>query len=556
MIEMKEKPFINENSLDEVYEIREKIGDGHFADVNLCVCRKSNKKFAAKFIMKQKLSAFNTYGEYNKGTSLANIDREAFILANLRHENIVKLHEVFHRNDSVVLILDLVTGGELFARVAECERLSEEEASNFVEQILYGVQHMHSLGVVHLDLKPENIMIEDLASRKIKIIDFGLARVLNPNETFQDMAGTPEFCAPEIVNYDSITFATDMWAIGVITYILLTGISPFAGDSQMETFQNILDCVVDYNREEIRDVTELAKDFIHRLLVRNPRLSGLKFQPCDSVQKNCRRGSVIRKQNLDGLKHFIAQYPSPPSSPANLLPNSEKQLDIFFQDVQSQSTQLGLECNNESGLDRVESQNNRPEHRREKRSRRKVSHERNSHNDDVVKLIIPEEILPATDEQSASRTLSNVEQNGENDKDISRLDAQLPLAQTHSTSDTPAKQSLPAASNNKGHSGGWRSNFSNRLIGRLGAAFAAATTTTHSSSQATGGLDVGSKSGQSRMNHIIKPKEMTTAEVSVSGNPFSTDVDKVSVLQGHCVHVRTASRSLLLEVNKPVICTL
>ncbi|KAF7258648.1 hypothetical protein EG68_04204 [Paragonimus skrjabini miyazakii] len=521
MIEMKEKPFVNENSLDEVYEIREKIGDGHFADVNLCVCRKSNKKFAAKFIMKQRLSAFNTYGEYNKGTSLANIDREAFILANLRHENIVKLHEVFHRSDSVVLILDLVTGGELFARVAECERLSEEEASNFVEQILYGVQHMHSLGVVHLDLKPENIMIEDLASRKIKIIDFGLARVLNPNETFQDMAGTPEFCAPEIVNYDSITFATDMWAIGVITYILLTGISPFAGDSQMETFQNILDCVVDYTREEIRDVTELAKDFIHRLLVRNPRkratvnecLQHPWIKPCDSVQKCYRRGSVIRKQNLDGLRHFIA-YPSPPSSPANPLPNSENQSNVFFQDPQFQSPQIGLECNNESGLDRVESQNNQHQHRRDKRGRRKVSHERNSHDNDVVKLIIPEEIFPKASEQPASRSLPIAEQNGENDKEISRLEAQLPSAQTHTTSDAPTKQSQPAASNNKGHSGGWRSNFSNRLIGRLGAAFAAATTPTHSPSQSSGGSDVGSKSGQSRMNHIVKPKEMTTTEVS------------------------------------------
>ncbi|KAF8571596.1 hypothetical protein P879_00115 [Paragonimus westermani] len=490
--------------------------------------------------MKQRLSAFNTYGEHNKGTSLANIDREAFILANLRHENIVKLHEVFHRNDSVVLILDLVTGGELFARVAECERLSEEEASNFVEQILYGVQHMHSLGVVHLDLKPENIMIEDLASRKIKIIDFGLARVLNPNETFQDMAGTPEFCAPEIVNYDSITFATDMWAIGVITYILLTGISPFAGDSQMETFQNILDCVVDYTREEIRDVTELAKDFIHRLLVRNPRkratvnecLQHPWIKPCDSVQKDYRRGSVIRKQNLDGLKHFIA-YPSPPSSPVNPIPNSEKQSNVFFHGPQSQSTQTGLESSNGSDLDRVESEKNRQEHRRDKRGRRKVSHERNSHDGDVIKLITPEEILPTRgnhsspqlatydhslgleieNEQSASRAVLNVEQNGENDKDVSRLDAKVPPAQTHTTSDTPTKQSLPAASNNKGHSGGWRSNFSNRLIGRLGAAFAAATTT-HSPSQASGGLDVGNKSGQNRINHVIRPKEVATAEVS------------------------------------------
>ncbi|KAA3680488.1 death-associated protein kinase [Paragonimus westermani] len=601
MIEMKEKPFVNQNSLDEVYEIREKIGDGHFADVNLCICRQSNKKFAAKFIMKQRFSAFNTYGEHNKGTSLANIDREAFILANLRHENIVKLHEVFHRSDSVVLILDLVTGGELFARVAECERLSEEEASNFVEQILYGVQHMHSLGVVHLDLKPENIMIEDLASRKIKIIDFGLARVLNPNETFQDMAGTPEFCGSVLVILDKSTqlvlsssvskhvqphcvrvvvhttpnthrrsrnsqlrfyyfcygyvgdWSDNLYSVSVSS--ILTGISPFAGDSQMETFQNILDCVVDYTREEIRDVTELAKDFIHRLLVRNPRkratvnecLQHPWIKPCDSVQKDYRRGSVIRKQNLDGLKHFIA-YPSPPSSPVHPIPNAENQSNVFCHGPQSQSTQTGLERSNGSYLDRMESEKNRQEHRRDKRGRRKLSHERNSHDGDVIELITPEEILPTRgnhsstqlatydhslglevgNEQSSSRALLTVEQDGEHNEDVSRLDVQMPPAQTPTSSDTPTKQPLRAASNNKSHSGGWRSNFSNRLIGRLGAAFAAATIT-HSPSQASGGLDVGNKSGQNRINHVIRPKEMATTELPMFAKTINlTDLMFVS----------------------------
>ncbi|VDP61267.1 unnamed protein product [Schistosoma mattheei] len=189
---LSQEPHVNHGRLEDLYDIQQKIGDGHFADVNLCVCKRSNKKYAAKFIMKQRINT----GLH--GSSVSDIDREAFILANLQHENIVNLHEVFYREDSVVLILDLVTGGELFARVADCERLSEEEASNFVQQILLGVQHMHGLGIVHLDLKPENIMIEDLASRKIKIIDFGLARVLNPNESFQDMAGTPEFCGKRI----------------------------------------------------------------------------------------------------------------------------------------------------------------------------------------------------------------------------------------------------------------------------------------------------------------------------------------------------------------------
>ncbi|CAH8847340.1 unnamed protein product [Trichobilharzia szidati] len=338
------QPFVNQNRLEDLYEIQHKIGDGHFADVNLSICKKTNKKYAAKFIMKQRFSSGC------QGSNVSDIDREAFILANLQHENIVNLHEVFYREDSVVLILDLVTGGELFARVADCERLSEEEASNFVQQILLGVQHMHGLGIVHLDLKPENIMIEDLSSRKIKIIDFGLARVLNPNESFQDMAGTPEFCAPEIVNFDPITFATDMWAIGVLTYILLTGISPFAGDTQLETFQNILDCIVDYSREEIENVSDLAKDFIQKLLVKNPRkratvnecLQHPWIKPKDNKQSNRRRDSLISREKLSSLRNFIAtnpnsnslsvnnsgdqqnKPPSSPTSPAFALEQDEK----------------------------------------------------------------------------------------------------------------------------------------------------------------------------------------------------------------------------------------
>nr|CAH8847180.1 unnamed protein product [Trichobilharzia regenti]CAH8847186.1 unnamed protein product [Trichobilharzia regenti] len=316
---LNQKPFVNQNRLEDLYEIQHKIGDGHFADVNLSICKKTNKKYAAKFIMKQRFSSGC------QGSTLSDIDREAFILANLQHENIVNLHEVFYREDSVVLILDLVTGGELFARVADCERLSEEEASNFVQQILLGVQHMHGLGIVHLDLKPENIMIEDLSSRKIKIIDFGLARVLNPNESFQDMAGTPEFCAPEIVNFDPITFATDMWAVGVLTYILLTGISPFAGDTQLETFQNILDCIVDYSREEIENVSDLAKDFIQKLLVKNPRkratvnecLQHPWIKPKDNKQSNRRRDSLISREKLSSLRNFIATNPNSNSLSVN-----------------------------------------------------------------------------------------------------------------------------------------------------------------------------------------------------------------------------------------------
>ncbi|CAH8630415.1 unnamed protein product [Dicrocoelium dendriticum] len=487
MVGLLKKAHVNTNSLDDEYEIGEKIGEGHFAVVHQCIHKRSRKEFAAKFIMKQRL-ATSTLGGQNRGTVLVDIDREANILANLQHENIVKLHEMFYCEDTVVIILDLVTGGELFARVAECEKLSEEEASNFVEQILLGVQHMHSCGIAHLDLKPENIMIEDLASRKIKIIDFGLARVLSPNETFQDMAGTPEFCAPEIINYDAITLATDMWAIGVITYILLTGISPFAGDTQMETFQNILDCVVNYSRDEMKDATDLAKDFIRRLLVKNPRkrstvddcLSHPWIRPCNMMQTDTRRGSVIKKQNLDCLRHFVA-YPTPPASPSVSRAIKGKQVvqlpsphELTPDADPTCTTSLNhVNCNSKKSTD------NGPN---VQRTMLKNGIENHTSNSNESEHAIYSEV----------GFKSEIQGN--------------PCQATEVEGKTPILVDNPIG---RGTAGNWRSNLGNSLIGRLGAALAAATI--HSPTTI----------GESRVEQSIKVSQGNGAE-GVPGKPVES----------------------------------
>ena len=111
-------------------------------------------------------------------------------------------------------------GGELFDFISEKERLSEEEASNFIQQILLGLKHMHSKHIAHLDLKPENIMLKSPDSHHLKLIDFGLSRKIKPGEEVREMLGTPEFVSPEVVNYEPLSLNTDMWSIGVITYIL------------------------------------------------------------------------------------------------------------------------------------------------------------------------------------------------------------------------------------------------------------------------------------------------------------------------------------------------
>ena len=111
-------------------------------------------------------------------------------------------------------------GGELFDFISEKERLSEEEASDFIQQILLGLKHMHSKNIAHLDLKPENIMLKNENAHALKLIDFGLSRKIKPGEEVREMLGTPEFVSPEVVNYEPLSLTTDMWSIGVITYIL------------------------------------------------------------------------------------------------------------------------------------------------------------------------------------------------------------------------------------------------------------------------------------------------------------------------------------------------
>ncbi|KAF4013785.1 hypothetical protein G4228_005191 [Cervus hanglu yarkandensis] len=116
--------------------------------------------------------------------------------------------------------------------------------------------------------QPENILCVNRDTKQIKIIDFGLARRYKPREKLKVNFGTPEFLAPEVVNYDFVSFPTDMWSVGVITYMLLSGLSPFLGDDDAETLNNILACRWDLEDQEFQDVSEEAREFISKLLIK------------------------------------------------------------------------------------------------------------------------------------------------------------------------------------------------------------------------------------------------------------------------------------------------
>ncbi|XP_013862864.1 death-associated protein kinase 3 [Austrofundulus limnaeus] len=249
------------------YEMGEELGSGQFAIVRKCIEKCTDVEYAAKFIKKRRLSSSR------RGVSREEIEREVNILREIQHSNIITLHDIFENKTDVILILELVSGGELFDFLAEKESLTEEEATQFLKQILDGVYYLHSKRIAHFDLKPENIMLLDknVPNPRIKLIDFGIAHQIKAGNEFKNIFGTPEFVAPEIVNYEPLGLEADMWSIGVITYILLSGASPFLGETKQETLTNISAVNYDFDEEYFSNTSELAKDFIRRLLVKDPK---------------------------------------------------------------------------------------------------------------------------------------------------------------------------------------------------------------------------------------------------------------------------------------------
>ncbi|XP_039075602.1 death-associated protein kinase 2 isoform X2 [Hyaena hyaena] len=205
-----------QQKVEDFYDIGEELGSGQFAIVKKCREKSTGLEYAAKFIKKRQSPASR------RGVSREEIEREVSILRQVLHPNVITLHDVFENRTDVVLILELVSGGELFDFLAQKESLSEEEATSFIKQILDGVNYLHAKKIAHFDLKPENIMLLDknIPIPHIKLIDFGLAHEIEDGVEFKNIFGTPEFVAPEIVNYEPLGLEADMWSIGVITYIL------------------------------------------------------------------------------------------------------------------------------------------------------------------------------------------------------------------------------------------------------------------------------------------------------------------------------------------------
>ncbi|XP_054607971.1 myosin light chain kinase family member 4 isoform X4 [Nothobranchius furzeri] len=236
----------------------EVLGGGRFGQVYKCLENSSGLTLAAKIIKARSQKEKEV------------VRNEIQVMNQLNHANLIQLYAAFESRNDIILVLEYVEGGELFDRIIdENYNLTELDTVLFIRQICEGLQYMHKNYILHLDLKPENILCVSRATNKIKIIDFGLARRYKPREKLRVNFGTPEFLAPEVINYEFVSFPTDMWSLGVITYMLLSGLSPFLGDDDNETLNNILACQWNFEEEEFADISDEAKDFITRLLVKS-----------------------------------------------------------------------------------------------------------------------------------------------------------------------------------------------------------------------------------------------------------------------------------------------
>uniref|UniRef100_A0A8D3DI24 calcium/calmodulin-dependent protein kinase n=1 Tax=Scophthalmus maximus TaxID=52904 RepID=A0A8D3DI24_SCOMX len=275
------------------YQLFEELGKGAFSVVRRCVKISSGQEFAAKIINTKKLSA----RDHQK------LEREARICRLLKHPNIGELQ---------VLHLNTVTGGELFEDIVAREYYSEADASHCIQQILESVHHCHVNGIVHRDLKPENLLLASkLKGAAVKLADFGLAiEVQGDQQAWFGFAGTPGYLSPEVLRKDPYGKPVDMWACGVILYILLVGYPPFWDEDQHRLYQQIKAGAYDFPSPEWDTVTPEAKDLINKMLTINPskRITATEALKHPWI---CQRSTVAsmmhRQETVECLKKFNAR---------------------------------------------------------------------------------------------------------------------------------------------------------------------------------------------------------------------------------------------------------
>lgn len=271
------------------YNIKDLLGRGAFSEVYRVQEKETSKEYAVKIIDKKSL----------KGKEEA-LHMEISVLQKVRHPNIVKLREMYDDKTRLYLVMELVTGGELFDRIIAKGSYSERDASGLVRQVLEACDYLHEMGVVHRDLKPENLLyFSPDEDSKIMISDFGLSKMAEESDIdhLGTACGTPGYVAPEVLRRKPYGKAVDCWSIGVIAYILLCGYPPFYHDNDTELFQQIMHGEYEFDSPYWDEISESAKDFIRHLMELDPQK---RFSCRQAIEHPWISGGVASDKNIHG----------------------------------------------------------------------------------------------------------------------------------------------------------------------------------------------------------------------------------------------------------------
>lgn len=240
------------------YKMKYVLGTGAFSEVKQAMKIDSGATVAIKCVNKSSL------------TTKGSLDNEIAVLRRISHPNIVQLYEIYDCDAHLNLVMELVTGGELFDRIVEKGSYTELDASQLVKQILSAVDYLHDLNIVHRDLKPENLLYKTKdENSRIMLSDFGLSKLLNSDTLMRTACGTPGYVAPEVLMRMPYTSSVDVWSIGVITYILLCGYPPFYEESDYLLFEQIKAADYEFDSPYWDEISDVAKDFIRHLMDKN-----------------------------------------------------------------------------------------------------------------------------------------------------------------------------------------------------------------------------------------------------------------------------------------------
>ncbi|XP_043515960.1 obscurin isoform X5 [Frieseomelitta varia] len=241
--------------LDDLYDLGDELGRGTQGVTYHAVERSTGKNYAAKVM-------------HGKGELRPYMYNEIEMMNCLNHRKLLRLHDAYETDKSVTLIIELAAGGELVDTLTKQAYYTEAEIAGYIRQLLSGLGYMHNNYFAHLGLTLGDLLISHTGGDDLKICDFGLTRKIVSSKLMTLTYGMPEYVAPEVTNNEGVSFGADMWSVGIITYILLSGISPFRGNNDMETILKVRKGHWEFD-DRWKNISEEAKDFIRSLLLYN-----------------------------------------------------------------------------------------------------------------------------------------------------------------------------------------------------------------------------------------------------------------------------------------------